>query len=490
MPLDASYDQLMRLLSARGIEWFRRHVEDLPDPLPADDAATVALAQAGRIAPVLSGLRGHPSPLADLVGRRLSATLVRSSALRLLTGDATDGMTCDGAAGLVLAGRAAAADEPLAALALSALADDPAAALTDRIAARVRPDAGLLAEAEGQIDRALRHLDLDRARIGDLAWLVMHVYAFGAIRPHFSRPRLYGDVFAAMLRASDWACRAGCVTSMAQTAFCLRLIDPDHDIAPILADIIASQRPDGSFPARAGVSSRDQDLGAGTWPTLMVLAALSIAVWRRWRGSAPDLPCDRPLSACRDHAAALLAPRIDAWAARATPAGRLQMAASMSSATSENWFQRLGMQRNAPGPAPLVVLARQLFGDAYAARHARRTLDLARHWPRDREAGEDGAALRWLRGAPVALDCAALGSAPATGGAAADLDAGFRLAVADPAGALSRDWRLAARRDAGLALSALQSGARLSPGAALAHLDRLCLIARLAEGDLAIAAAA
>lgn len=76
MTLDTSYDQMMHILSARGLEWVRRHVDALPDPLPAGHDAVAPLSQAARLAPVCSGLRGSVSPLEIFVRRRLDDRLV------------------------------------------------------------------------------------------------------------------------------------------------------------------------------------------------------------------------------------------------------------------------------------------------------------------------------------------------------------------------------------------------------------------------------
>lgn len=493
MPLDATYDQLMRLLSARGLEWFRQRVGDLPDPLPSDHSALPALAAAGRIAPALSGLRGHMSPLEEIVRRRLSFSLVLEASERLLD-EAHD----DDTAALVLAGYPTGAQEAaLWQLAMSALADTPEAALVDRIAAAGRPCRAMLAEVEGIICAPMPSETITEDRIDGFARLVMQLYGFGATRPQFSHARIYGEVFTRLLRLADWAQRRGAVTAMAQTAFCLRLIDPDHDISPLIAEIISCQRPDGSFPCRAGHSTRDQELADGAWPTLMALAALNIAAWRRWRGPRPQIGHDRPLTNCRDHFAAALAPRAEGWAARLTATRRLELAAGMSRATGENWFARLQLRRIAPGRDQLLTLARQVFGDAYAARHARQTLDLDRHWPDEHEQGGDARAFRWLRGAAVAFPAATASCDELTSGELAERGAarGFdqlcREALDRPQAASARCWRAAARRHAREALRALdRPGAPVKLSEALAHLDRLCLMAQLFEGEHALAAAA
>lgn len=466
MPLDATYDQLMRLLSARGLEWIRQRVTDLPDPLDLDHHAVAALALAGRLAPVLSGLRGHPSPLEEIVRRRLAAPLAIAGATASLDGDPRPHL-----AGLVLAGRSVAAGHAVWQLALAGLAEDEATAPADRLAAGCRLDGALRDRAEAIITRPLPGEAVTRGQIDEFARLLMQLYEFGAARPHFSRPHVYGEAFGKLLHLADWARRKGAIAAMAQIAFCLRLIDPDHDIADLVAEIIAHQRPDGSFPAEAGHSTRDQDLDSGIHPTLMALLALNIATWRRWRGPVPAREeAGRPLGASRDLFAAVMAPQFEAWANNGPASLRLRLAAAMCRATSENWFLRYGLGRLAPSRAQLLDLSRGLFGDAYAARHARTTLDLAPHWPHDLEGEACGPALRWLRGAPV------------------DLGRATTLAEAN------RDHapmtRVEARREARDALRALDRCDDMGAEEALARLERLCLLARQFEGEAALAAAA
>lgn len=505
MPLDASYDQLMRLLSARGLEWLRQRVMDLPDPLPPDHPDMAALALAAQVAPVLSGLRGHPSPLEDIVARRLATPLVLTAAGRFLDSRSADD------AGLVLAGRLIAPDQPLWRLAMSALADDPQATPADRLAAGAGRDPSAMAEAEALLtsqDPTIQPDALDDGpavaakqaeAINRMAWLLMQLYGFGASRPKFSHPRVYGTVFTRLLDCADWARRHGSITAMAQCAYCLRLIDPDHDIAPLIAEIIANQRPDGSFPAQAGNSSRDQDLATGAMPTLMALAALNLAAWGRWRGPRPDTARDRPFGACRDLFTAAMLPRFEGWASKASPALRLDLAAALSRATGENWFLRFGLNGTAPSRAQLSRLARRLFGDAYAARHARRTLRLDRHWPHDLEQTADsGPALRWLRGAPVALHQHGpfalldqpLGKDTPEAGHVTGFDQHCQQALAHHPALASPGWRAAARHHARQALAVIEDGRSLTASEALAHLDRLCVIAQLTEGGASVAAAA
>lgn len=509
----------MRLLSARALEWFRQHVTDLPEDLAPGHPDLPALAAAARIAPVLSGLRGHMSPLEDIVRRRLTPAMVLAASARLLDGKADRPTVA-----LVLAGPASGSEgSGLWQLAMSALseahgaaaADGPAgagasgagagwAALADRIAAAGRADAAMLALAEAAIVAPIPEETITEARIDGFARLIMQLYGFGASRPQFSHARLYGDVFTRFLRFADWSHRKGAVTAMAQSAFCLRLIDPDHDIAALISEIISNQRPDGSFPLRASHSTRDQGLSEGAWPTLMALAALNMATWRRWRAARPRIDHDRPFTACRDQFASAFAPLAEEWGGRSSAATRLVLASAMSRATGENWFLRLGLQRVAPGRSQLRGLARQLYGDPYAARHARLTLDLQRHWPHDLEQGDEARALRWLRGAAVTLPAAA----GLPGCMSGEDDGFFDLAglnmtgqiITDRClpGELSPDHRApapalrdAARRHASRALLALERVERpLTLTEAVSHLDRLCRSVHLFEGEPRLVAAA
>ncbi|MBU3030977.1 hypothetical protein [Paracoccus marinaquae] len=486
MPLDATYDQLMRVLSSRGLEWLRQHVMDLPDPLPADHPALGALALGARIAPVLSGLRGCPSPLEDIVTRRLARPHVRQAAGALLDGDdRTD------QAVLVGAGHLIAGDDPVWQLACLALAGDPRIDLLDRLAATGKPDAATTAEAEAIICDPIPEEMLNEERTDRFMRTLMQLYCHGAHRPQFSHPRIYGDAFAKLLRIADWARNNGQVTSMAQAAYCLRLIDPDHDITSLLAEIISNQRPDGSFPRKAGYSTQDQDLDSGVWPTLMALAALNLAAWRRWRGPHPQVAPARPFTACRDFFTTTLTERFAVWATQGPKDQRLMLAACMSRATGENWFLRAGLRRAEPGREVLLTLARQAFTDPYTAHHARNTLNVDRHWPHDLESGEHGPALRWLRGAAVTIQRR---QPPDPRNIDLACPEGFnrycREALGCPPGTASIALRLAACRHARRALVALERQDRLSPEEALEHLDRLCLMAQLFEGDAAQTAAA
>lgn len=486
MPLDTTYQQLMRVLSARALEWLRQQIVDLPDPLPADHPALPALAQAARIAPVLSGFRGHMSPLEDIAARRLSAAIVNGAAQRVLTGK-PDPLTTD----IVMAGGLVAMNEPLWHLACERLAADGSLTLADHIALSV-PDR-VPPEAEALLSSPIPDEAVTPARIDDFAMLLMQVYRHGAIRPRFSHARIFGAAFANAMRFADWARRKRQVTAMAQMGFCLRLIDPDHDIGDLTAEVIGSQRPDGSFPVQGGFSTRDQDLSTGTQSTLMVLLMLHMAAFHRWRRPVVQ-PCSgRPLSASRDRFAAAVAPMVADWARAAPRCQAIDLAAAMTRATGQNWFHTCGLERVAPDTGQLQRLADRMFGDAHGARHARASLNLVRHWP---DGCEHDPAMRWLRRAPVTLaPCWPEGLQAEWIDAAASKDRdGFdrccRQAARCRPGLAGADLRAAAGHYACLALAAADHPGTLGAAEAADHLHRLCLIASLFEGDSALSAAA
>ena len=73
--MDGSLNQLMRLLANRGTEWLRQKILELPLDCPINHPDIGLLAKAGRIAPILTGLRGRISPLEVIVQRRLTPAL-------------------------------------------------------------------------------------------------------------------------------------------------------------------------------------------------------------------------------------------------------------------------------------------------------------------------------------------------------------------------------------------------------------------------------
>ncbi|WCR12298.1 hypothetical protein JHW45_08305 [Paracoccus stylophorae] len=477
MSCDASYERLMRLLSARGLEFLRQRIMDLPDPVPTGHDAVEALAQTARLAPVLSGLRGHRSPLEDIVRRRLSGQIIGDAADAVLTGRATGSQRR-----LVLAGGLVAGDDPLWRMAMLTLAEDGDLPIADRLAAGTH-DPDVLGAAERLVATPVPAEAVNAARIDRFAGVLAQLYRLGAGRPRFADARSYGAAHANAMRFADWARRRKHVTAMAQMAFCLRLIDPGHDLSDLMSEMIGSQRPDGSFPAHAGFSTRDQRLEEAVKPTLVALAALHIVGWRGYSGvraAMPDRP-DRPLHRCRTLFAAAIRDRIEDWCAEYPLNDVLRIVAAMTRATGENWFMRCGLQGVAPAEDAVRVLAAEIFGDAHAASQARSTLVLTAlpaAWRGD-------AQLRWLRGAAVVLKPPGptMRQFPARTGDAAGFDAVcVDLLQCQPV-APDPDLRQAARRHARDAMMASRRPDDLTLTAAAAYLGRLSRMAQLFEPD-------
>lgn len=247
MSHDPAYRQLLTLIAARSQQWLRHRIEELPAPPVSGTAGGGDLAEIALAAHICTGLRGTPAPLQDFIRTRLPADL---------------------SAALTGTGRGAAPRR-----------DDPPSPW-----ARVDP-----AQAEAVLRAPLSEGDLSEDGIDLYARTLAACYRFGAERPRFASTRTYGEAFAQCLRLADWAQRNGRLRPLAQMCFCLCLIDPDHDVTPLLADVIASQRPDGSFPHRVGFGTAGQD-AAALRPTLAALVALHMAVHRRWRSPRPTLP--------------------------------------------------------------------------------------------------------------------------------------------------------------------------------------------------------
>ena len=383
--MDGSLDQLMRLLSNRGLEWLRQRIMALPDPCPVDHPDIGALALVGQVAPVLSGLRGRISPIEVIVLRRLTPDLIRQGALRVLDGARDDAMVR-----LMLAGGLVAQTDPLWQLACEALADDPALPLPHRLA--LCDDPALLEQAEGVLTRPPALITPDH--VAQVAQLLMQLYHHGARRPRLSHPRAYTLIFDHLRMLADWAQGAGCTGSVARIAFCLRLLDNDHPVADMMSDLIQVQRPDGSFPVRLGFGTADQAFADAVQPTVQVAMALHMAAWKRWRGPAPVWLQPHPVQT----AARLLADRIAAMDISADMA--LSVATSLSRATGENWFARLAPPRHA-APDDLARLGRVCFRDPFSARHLRGWLGLTRQGARPTCVDDQEAA--WLAGRTVAI---------------------------------------------------------------------------------------
>lgn len=273
MSQNPAYKQLLTLINARAQQWLRHQIELMPlKPAPGDPAIG-DLAEIAVIANICSALRGSEAPLQSFLRSRLTPEFV-ATFVDHLHGDA------DEARGLALFRFLPGDVVPIGL---------PKGSLADRLALSDPPGADLLAEAEGLLQRPVSADRLSDEMVDSYARVLTLSYRFGAERPRFSRARSYGDAFANCLRFAEWAQRQGRTVPLAQMCFCLCLIDPDYDVATMLAELIASQRPDGSFPVRLGFGTANQD-AAALRPTLSALAALHIAVHRRWNAPRPTLP--------------------------------------------------------------------------------------------------------------------------------------------------------------------------------------------------------
>lgn len=382
--MDGSLDQLMRLLSNRGLEWMRQRIMALPDPCPVDHPDLGALAMAGQVAPVLTGFRGRISPLEVIVQRRLTRDLVHQGAMRLLAGGARPDLLR-----LMLAGGLVARDDPAWQMACLTLAEDPTTPLPARLA--LSADPGLTALAEDLLTVIPPVVTRDHVTL--VCQTLMQLFQHGAQRPRLSGARAFAAIFRHLTLLAEWAERMGCTASTARLAFCLRLLDGDHPLSDMMCDLIQTQRPDGSFPHRLTFGTTDQAFSDGVEPTLTVAMLLHMAAWKRWRGAAPVWLEPQPLRG----ALRLLAGRLAALSP--DPALALHHATALARATGENRLARLGAPRMA-GPEQIADLARICFRDPIAARHLRDWLALPRP---PRSPGIAGAEAAWLGGAPVAI---------------------------------------------------------------------------------------
>ena len=281
---NAAYDQMMHVLAARGMEWARHRFEDLPDPLSADHPSVAALSQAARFAPVCSGLRGKVSPLEIFVRLRLDDRLV-DEACAFAEGSNPDRATVDL---LAAAQGMGIGDSVRVHRAVKTIRRRDDLDLAQRLALQTLPEPHLLAEAEEWLRTPMQSRCITPDRADLFGRVLMQLYGFGARRPKFASPRTYGEIFDNCLLIADWATAGKHLKALAQIVYCIRLIDPDHDVRPWLAEVIASQRPDGSFPARTGFGTADQDLEGAGQATIMAIAALHIALYGRWRNPPQD----------------------------------------------------------------------------------------------------------------------------------------------------------------------------------------------------------
>lgn len=478
--MDGSLDQLMRLLSNRGLEWLRQKIMDLPDPCPVDHPNLGPLALSAGCAPVLSGLRGRISPLEVIVQRRFKPPLLRQAAQRVLEGDRSREML-----DLVLAGGLVARTDPVWQLACDTLAEDADLPLEVRL--MLSDDPNLVVQAEVLLTTPPPAWMMTPCHVRRVATLVAVLYRHGAARPKLSNARQFSAIFDHLKALAVWAQAAGCTPSVARIAFCLRLVDPDHDIADLVADLIQVQRPDGSFSPRLGFSTCDQGFGEGAESTLLVVMALHVAAYRCWRGPAPVWLKPQPLHSATAEIAATLA------ATAGDGPVDLHAAASLARATGRDWLRRVAHPLSPVAPAQLKSLARISFRDASLARRLRALLGLSP----DRGGRQDSIAeveMAWLRGSPVSLK----GPMPAP-----LLALWQRAAAADDQGLFRALARIALHHQTDLPPPAVRQMARRMASAALAdcaagadaavlleHLDDAILLTQLLEGEGPVAVAA
>lgn len=292
MALDAPYRQLMQLLCSRGFDWFRRRIEALPaststDAINMDLADLGALAQVARFAPVYAGLRGTITPLDAFVKLRLTPDLVASCIALVKQGQRDPALVqmLIAAQGLGIGNGRQISDLHRT---LAGLANCETLDLPTRLALSGRSNPALLDHAEKLLCYPLAEPMMEDARIDRFTRILMQLYGYGALRPQLSSARSYGEIFLNCLRIADWAENHRRLTPLAQMAFALCLIDPEHDVQPLLGEIIASQRPDGSFPIKLGFGTQDQELADAATPTVMTLTALHMAIHRRWQQPPHD----------------------------------------------------------------------------------------------------------------------------------------------------------------------------------------------------------
>lgn len=278
MPQDPACTQLLTLIGARSQQWLRNQIGRLAQ---ADDGTTAALAEylpeIACAARVCSELRGSKVPLETFIGGHLTSDMIARFLTAFQDASESSGSCCrafmrflprDLRDRVVLTGRLP---------------------LTARLAMTDEPDRHLLQEVEAVLRRPVADEDLDDHIIASFCELLALSYDFGTRRARFSHPRVYGEAFANCLRFADWAQRRARLLPLVQMVYGLCLIDPDFDAMPMLSDVIASQRPDGSFPARIGFGTADQDLAA-LRPTLGTLVALHVVLHGHRHAPTPLVP--------------------------------------------------------------------------------------------------------------------------------------------------------------------------------------------------------
>ncbi|WP_378943278.1 hypothetical protein [Paracoccus sp. R86501] len=468
-------EQLAQMVSARGMDWLQRKILALPEACVPDHPDMPGLATAARVAPILSGFRGRISPLEVIVKRRVSSDMVRQAAQRCLDG-ARDYPTLQ----LFQAGNFMTPHDPLWQLACQALADDGGIPLACRLGAD-RKDR-LESVAELALTRPYRNLTSDQ--VTAYAQIVAQIYELGMGRPRLSDKRSITKIYDTLRQMADWGMQERCTTSVAWTAFCLRLIDPDHDITEAAAELMQHQRSDGSFPARLVNDDQPQEFTDAAFPTLLAILALHSALYRRWRGPIPGPAHGRPL-----HTAAKSAAE-DVIQQLGQDHPTLEQAVVLGRATGRDWIGRLGASHWILTPCQSSRIASLCFRDPISARHVRNRISL-HDVPDLNDVGQ--AEVSWLQGKPVVISTPlpeALMAMWSRAAAADDVEAFMyftRLAAHFHGRPLPRVIHRMSHR---IANAAMNPAADAPLEQKIAHIQRLNLMAQIFEPFEQLAAAA
>lgn len=468
-------EQLAQLVSARAMDWLQRHILALPEPCGTGHPGLSGLATAARVAPILTGFRGRISPLEVIVRRRVSDDMIRQAARRYLDG-ARDYATLQ----LFQAGHFIIPHDPLWQLACRSMVDDGGIPLARRLS--VGSKESLACVAEIALTRFYRDLNCDE--ITAYAQIVVQSFEFGTALPPLSDKRSTTRIYDTLRQMAEWAMQEGCTTSVAWTAFCLRLVNPDHDITKAIAKLMQFQRADGSFPLRLVACDKPQEFAEAAHPTLLALMALHSALYRRWRGPRPASVQGRPLHAIARNMAEKAAGQLG----HNQPT--LEQAVVLSRATGRDWIARLGLSHRILSPRQSIRLAGLCFRDPISARQLRNRISL-HEIPGLNDIGQ--AEVRWLEGKPIVISDPLPDALLATWKRAASADdtAAFlhctRLAAHFHAGPLPGAIHQMAHR---LAFAATDVGPDATLEERMTHLERLNLMAQIFEPDEQLAAVA
>ena len=378
-------EQLAHTVSARGLEWLRQKIMDLPETCGPDHPDLLALATAARVGPVLSGLRGRPSPLEVIVRRRVTPDMIRQAARHCVEGGRDPA-----ALQMFLAGIFLTPQDPLWQLAGRTLAQDKGVPLSKRLALDV--DHRLHGVAERALTRPVDQLTSEQVMA--YGRLLVQVFDFGRTRPRLADKRSITRMYTILTQMEEWALANRCTCSVALTTFCLQLVDPDHDATDAVVELMQFQRGDGSFPHRLGFSTDPQDLATGIMPTLVAILAIQGAIYRRWRGRVAGPVQARPFHA----AARTLAD--GALRRLSDGAPTLEQAVILGRATGRDQIAALGVSHWVLSPAQSVRLAALCFRDPISARHVRSRIRL-NDVPGLNDVGQ--AELNWLQGRPIII---------------------------------------------------------------------------------------